>query len=74
MPPTGRQAAVSTRRLEGAPPEPGEDVSPVRRVEVAPGVAEHAAARGPAATAQDFMIAEPGLGVVFVWVENEAGM
>ena len=49
--------------------EAGPDVAAVGRVEVAPGVAEQARARRPAAAAQHLVVAEPRLGVLPVGVD-----
>src|SRR6516225_9630264 len=60
--------------LQFARSEAGPDIAAARRVEVAPGVADQPSARGPAAAAQDFVGAKPGLGVFLVRVGHEAGI
>src|SRR6185503_8827576 len=49
-----------------------ENIIPLRRIEIAPGVADEAAGCGKAPAAQHLVRAEPGLGVFLVRVDREA--
>src|SRR5215467_11643195 len=57
--------------LSGTGPEAGEDVAPVRRVEIAPAVGDEPRRRGEAAAAQDLVGSEPGLGIFVVGIADE---
>src|SRR5262249_27090144 len=57
--------------LSGTGPEAGEDVTPVRRVEIAPAVGDEPQRRRKAPSPQDLVSAEPGLGVFVVGIADE---
>src|SRR5690348_416521 len=62
-------------RLPGAGAEARQDVAPIRRVEVPPGVAQQPSAGGPAAAAQHLVCRlEPGLRILLVRVGDESGV
>lgn len=60
--------------LKDTRPEPRQDIPTIRRGEVAPSVAQHSTARGPASAAQYLVAAGPGLGVALVRFQDEAGV
>src|SRR3990172_4014608 len=65
----GSRAAPGSGRA-GA--KAGEDIVPVRRVEIAEGIEEQTTAGGPAASPQHFLLAERGGRVLRVGVELES--
>src|SRR6266516_2364 len=56
----------------GAGPEASPDVPPLRPVEVAPGAADEARARGPAPAPQHLVRVKPRLGILFVRIHDKA--
>src|SRR5512145_3225714 len=59
--------------LESAGAEAGPNIAPVRRVKISPGIANQVRRGCPTAAAQDFMRAEPWLGVFLVRIGAKAG-
>src|SRR5438874_2244907 len=64
----------SRPRSRRAGAEAGPNVASVWPVEVAPAVPDQARARGPTASAQYLVRAEPGFGVLPVRIDDEAGI
>src|SRR6266852_3145935 len=59
------------RFSEGARPETGKNVAPLRRIEISPGVANQTRTRRPTTSAQHLVRAKPGLRIVLVGIRGE---